>query len=239
MTSCTSRRNTRSRFVTCGNSMRNLNLIGPTQYKNLFKALDYYAKAGYNYVDVPWAVSREAILLTRPPSITTDPMHYVVDYHRADKWLDQRPGKMLYPVASAEPSFLQMKIDDPTFSGKLMALTPCFRNEPQIDELHQPYFMKVELINWDKTGREEMEKMIADARLFFEDQLWVAAIHNTDPDPIGIVAYDLVTSHSKIELGSYGIREHPKVGRWVYGTGLAEPRYSLALQKEPEIKAFF
>ena len=225
--------------------MSNLNLIGPTQYKNLFKALDYYEKAGYKYVDVPWAVSQEAVLITRPPHIQTPVFRYRVDYKgfvpehvgAACGYIEQ--GTDLCPVASAEQSFLQMKIDDPTFSGKLMALTPCFRNEPVIDELHQPYFMKVELINWDKTGREDMDKMIADARLFFEDQLWVAAIHNTDPDPIGIVAYDLVTTHSKIELGSYGIREHPKVGRWVYGTGLAEPRYSLALAKEPEIKAFF
>lgn len=207
--------------------MSNLNLIGPKQYKNLFKALDYYEKAGYKYVDVPWAVSREAILLTRPPCITVEPHSY------------EAGGKLIYPVASAEQSFLQMKMDDPKFSGKLMTITPCFRNESVIDELHQPYFMKVELINWDKTGREDMDKMITDARLLFEEQLWVDAIHNIDPDPIGIVAYDLVTMHSKIELGSYGIREHPSVGRWLYGTGLAEPRYSLALAKEPEIKAFF
>lgn len=32
-----------------------------------------------------------------------------------------------------------------------------------------------------------------------------------------------------IELGSYGIREH-KYLKWVYGTGLAEPRFSNVLQ---------
>jgi|SRR5271166_864410 len=219
--------------------MSSLKLIGPTQYKNLFDALDYYGRCGYKYVDVPWAVSREAILLTRPAHIKSEPMNYVVDYSQAGKWLDRRPGTKLFPVASAEQSFLQMKMDDPTFSGKLMAITPCFRNEPVIDELHQPYFMKVELINWDKTGREDMDKMIADARLLFEDNLYVDVIHNTDPDPLGVVAYDIVTAKTGIELGSYGIRKHPKVGTWLYGTGLAEPRFSIALDKEPPIEAFF
>jgi hypothetical protein len=207
--------------------MSSLKLNGPTQYKNLLRAIEYYERCGYKYVDVPWAVSREAILLTRPAHITVEPVNY------------EAGGVAIYPVASAEQSFIQMKMDDPKFSGKLMAITPCFRNEPVLDELHQPYFMKVELINWDKTEREDMDKMITDARLLFEDQLWMDVIHNTDPDPIGIVAYDLVTTHSKIELGSYGIREHSRVGRWLYGTGMAEPRYSLALAKEPEIPAFF
>jgi hypothetical protein len=136
---------------------------------------------------------------------------------------------------------LQMKLDNPSLTGKYVTMTPCFRNEPIIDELHQPYFMKVELINWEKTEIEDMNKMIADARLLFEQELWVDAVPNIDPDPIGIAAYDIITHHSEIELGSYGIRQHPKVGRWLYGTGLAEPRYSQAVEKEPvqEIKAFF
>jgi hypothetical protein len=200
-----------------------MRLVGPAQYKNLFHALDYYGRAGYTYIDAPWAISEEAVSITRPPWAAGHACQYEVG------------GKPLFPVASAEQSFLQMKMDDPNFGGKLMTITPCFRNEPVLDDLHQPYFMKVELINWDKTGREDMDKMIADSRLLFEEHLWVDVIHNADPDPIGIVAYDIVTTHTGIELGSYGIREHPKVGRWLYGTGLAEPRYSLALEKEPHL----
>lgn len=197
-----------------------MRLVGSEQYKNLFKALDYYKLAGYTYIDVPWAVSEEAVNITRPAWAVGDACKYSAG------------GNALFPVASAEQSFLQMKLDDPKFSGKLMTMTPCFRNEPVLDELHQPYFMKVELINWDKTGREDMDKMIADARMLFEEFLWVDAVHNTDPDPLGVVAYDLYASLSNIELGSYGIREHPKIGRWLYGTGLAEPRYSYALERE-------
>ena len=148
-------------------------------------------------------------------------------------------GQELCPVASAEQSFLQLKLDNPSFDGKCVAITPCFRNEPVLDDLHQPYFMKVELINWDNTEREDMDKMIADARLLFEQELWVDVVPNTDPDPIGIVAYDIVTTHTGIELGSYGIREAPKVGRWLYGTGLAEPRYSYAIEEEAPFRAVF
>lgn len=215
--------------------------IGPTQYKALFAAMDYYASCGYKYVDVPWVVSEKAVLLTRPPHIKTPVWGYNVDYkdYDPDLGLLKRKGKFLCPVASAEQSFLQMKLDDPKFGGKLMAMTPCFRNEPVLDELHQPCFMKLELINWDATGEEDLHKMIADARLWFESQLFVDVIPNIDPDPIGLKAYDIVTSKTGIELGSYGIRTHKKVGRWLYGTGHAEPRYSIAMEKEPAIEAFF
>jgi hypothetical protein len=210
--------------------------VGTEQhYKHLVEAIRYYEQCGFKWLDVPWAVSELAIYMTRPTWIVGDPPYYVSG------------GEDLFPVASAEQSFLQMQLDavakGERMTGSYVTMTPCFRNEPVIDELHQPYFMKVELISWDKTTREDMDKMIAGARLFFERSLWVDCVHNADPDPLGIVAYDLVTTHTGIELGSYGIREHPKVGRWVYGTGLAEPRFSYALEKEEpfnqKVEAFF
>jgi len=212
-----------------------INIVGPAMYNHLLKAVEYYAKCGFEYVNVPWTVSREAILMTRPPHVLGEPFSY------------NSGGVDHYPVASAEQSFLQMAMDNWKVNvrpvGSLCALTPCFRNEPVIDDLHQPYFMKVELISWDQTSHEDLTKMIAHARLLFEENLWVDCVPNTDPDPIGIEAYDLVTSHTGIELGSYGIREHPKVGRWLYGTGLAEPRYTYAIEKEEpfnqKIEAFF
>jgi hypothetical protein len=224
-----------------------MRFVGPDQYKRLLAAIDYYEKCGFKYINVPWAVGRDAILMTRPPSVKGEPFSYIVDNERSGKWLDARSGTRLYPVASAEQSFLQQQLDSITtgqrITGSFCAITPCFRNEPVVDDLHQPYFEKVELISWDHTTREDMDKMIAGSRLLFERDLWVDCVHNADPDPIGIVAYDLVTTHTGIELGSYGIREHPKVGRWVYGTGLAEPRYTYALEKEEpfnqKVEAFF
>ena len=210
--------------------------VGTLQYARMLEAREYYEACGFKYIDVPWAVSREAIMMTRPPWVTGEPFSY------------EAGGKLIYPVASAEQSFLQMQMD--AMEGRRLmydsycTITPCFRNEPVLDDLHQPYFIKLELISWDKTTPEDLGKMIAGARLFFEnehgghkaDDLWVDVVPNTDPDPIGIVAKDIVTKYTQIELGSYGIRSHPKVGRWLYGTGLAEPRYSYALEAEKAIR---
>jgi len=130
----------------------------------------FYERAGYHPLDVPWCVSDEAMNITRPVWAGTVNAAYIAG------------GKQQCPVASAEQSFLQLQLDSLAASGSLntgtyVAITPCFRNEPVIDELHQPYFMN-------------------------------------------------------IELGSYGIRKHPKVGTWVYGTGCAEPRLSYAIEQD-------
>lgn len=201
--------------------------VGTEQhYKHLIEAIRYYERCGYKWLDVPWAVSNEAVSITRPAHVKgRGEAHY------------QAGGLDLYPVASAEQSFLQMRMDNPYLMGKYVTMTPCIRNEPVLDDLHQPYFLKVELINWDATGHEDMAKMIADARMLFEGDLWVDCVENNDPDPIGIEAWDLVTARTGIELGSYGIREAEGVGRWVYGTGLAEPRYSYALEAEARWEA--
>jgi hypothetical protein len=199
----------------------------------LMDAREYYEKCGFKFIDVPWAVGRDAILMTRPPWVEGEPFSY------------EAGGNRLYPVASAEQSFLQMQMDaiaaGQPMTGSFCAITPCFRNEPVLNDLHQPYFMKLELISWDKTTFEDLNKMIAGARLYIENDeagLWVDVIQNTDPDPIGVAqAYDIVTNLQKIELGSYGIRQHPNVGRWVYGTGLAEPRYSYAIEVETALRS--
>jgi hypothetical protein len=207
-----------------------MRFVGTLQYARLLDAVEYYEKCGFQYIDVPWAVSREAILMTRPPHIQGEPFSYTVG------------GKILYPVASAEQSFLHLQLNaGGKQTGSFCTITPCFRNEPVIDNLHQPYFMKLELISWDKTTAEDLNKMITAARLYIENDdagLWVDVIKNDDPDPIARhQAYDIVSKHARIELGSYGIRQHEKVGRWLYGTGLAEPRYSYAIEVEEALKA--
>ena len=213
--------------------------VGSLQYARMLDAREYYEKCGFQYVDVPWAVGRDAILLTRPPQIKGEPFSYVVDHIR------QPPGIRLYPVASAEQSFLQMQMDaiaaGTRITGSFCTMTPCFRNELVLDELHQPYFFKLELISWDKTSPEDLSKMIAAARLYIEHDdpdIWVDVIKNNAVDPISVAQqYDLVGALTKIELGSYGIREHAKVGRWAYGTGLAEPRYTYVIEQERAAKA--
>jgi hypothetical protein len=211
--------------------------VGTLQMARLLDAREYYEQHGYKFVDAPWTVGREAILMTRPPWIGGEPFSYAAG------------GVFQFPVASAEQSFIQMQMDaiasGTRIEGSYCAITPCFRNESVLDDLHQPYFMKLELITWDG-GESDMDKMFKLARIWFErehpgdhpgDDLMTGAALNNDPDPLGVTqAYDIQTTRTRIELGSYGIREHAKVGRWAYGTGLAEPRYSYALEAEKAFK---
>lgn len=200
----------------------------------MLEAREYYESKGFAYIDVPWAVSREAIMLTRPPHVKGEPFSL------------EAGGKLLYPVASAEQSFLQMRLDGQLTSAAFQsycAITPCFRNEPVLDDQHQPYFMKLELISWVPSNGKiieqeiQMHRMIDDARKFFEAEgLETDIIANTEGlrDPLAVegLAYDITSYRTNVEVGSYGIREHASVGRWIYGTGIAEPRFSYALEVE-------
>lgn len=204
--------------------------VGAGQYRRLLHALEFYSLAGFTPIDVPWAVSRHAMDITRPPWAGPATMAYTAG------------GEELCPVASAEQSFLQMQLDarasGKEIEGKFVAITPCFRNEPKLDSLHRPYFMKVELIQWVTPGNESRKRtdlayMIGLALRFFGFYLKADFIENRDPDPIGLPdAYDIVSLAGRIELGSYGIRKHESVGEWIYGTGAAEPRLSFAIEKE-------
>jgi hypothetical protein len=207
-----------------------LRLCGPTQYRRLTDAMQYYERQGFKTIDVPWAVSKEAMDITRPTWAGDDTLQYMAG------------GIQLCPVASAEQSFLQLQLDarrntNSSLSGSYVAITPCFRNEPILDELHQPYFMKVELISWDRTDRDSLQAMLELASDFFSQWIDVDTVDNDDPDPIGEIAIDIIAKNTGIELGSYGIRNHPSVGRWLYGTGCAEPRLSVAFAAEWGAKA--
>lgn len=202
---------------------------GPEQFKRLLAACAFYQKRGYRYSEAPWAVDEEAMCITRPFHYRNLPtMSYRVNYHSNE-------GMVMCPVASGEQSFLHDQLHNEfKLMGRYVTLTPCFRNEEVIDALHRPYFMKVELIDWTDTTTEGLNKMIHDALKFFRDRgLPCKIVKNIDPDPIAIhQPYDIVSKKGHVELGSYGIREHSKVGRWVYGTGCAEPRLSQALDIE-------
>lgn len=202
-----------------------LRLCGPIQYKRLTDAMQHYERHGFKSIDVPWAVSKKTMDITRPPWAGEETLQYTAG------------GIQLCPVASAEQSFLQLALDSRSSTGagihgSYVAITPCFRNEPVLNDLHQPYFMKVELISWDRTDGQALQDMLDCAADFFSQWLDVDMVDNIDPDPIGEAAIDIIAKRTGIELGSYGIRNHPSVGRWLYGTGLAEPRLSVALKAE-------
>lgn len=212
--------------------------VGPEQYRRLLEAIRWYERCGFTYIDVPWCVSEQAMQITRP------------DWAKSSICTLIAGGQPMCPVASAEQSFLQMQMDaiasGVRMIGKFVTITPCFRNEPVLNDLHLPYFMKVELIDWgrekDAVDDSNLDYMIACATTFLRCHVPIKRIVNTEPDAIAIApshatgsGYDIVSKISEIELGSYGIREYPSVGRWVYGTGLAEPRMTYAIQNEEAI----
>jgi thiol-disulfide isomerase/thioredoxin len=122
--------------------------------------------------------------------------------------------KNKYLVASAEQSFISLLNNlDPNM--KYVACTPCFRDELVYDDFHQLYFMKIELF-----ALKQIEHL-AIAKKFFEKELSVYSdCIEEKQEEFGT---DLLVSG--IEIGSYYSREN-----YSCGTGLAEPRFSQAIE---------
>lgn len=183
--------------------------IGPNiSWKNLLKAIQLYEAAGFTYIEVPWLVSEKAIKST-------------FQGHQSPTLKD------LYAVGSAEQSFVQLQLDGKLPPGRYVTMTPCFRDEPVIDELHQNHFMKVEFYITDDTSQNMFEVYVKLARTLF------SALCETTPKIVKKNDGTLDIEINGIEVGSYGIREYEGT-TWVYGTALAEPRFTLALEKKNE-----
>lgn len=171
------------------------------QWERIFHALEFYSSVryGYTYVDVPWVVSQKSYDITKPPNVR-------------DLTVPAWHGCL---VASGEQSFYELLLRGQMIPDAVCA-TPCFRDEV-FDETHRPWFMKVELFSQTKSVPQVVDHAIT----FFsnyvtKDQIIVEKTH---------LGYDLtIDGH---EVGSYGERV---VGnhRWVYGTGIAEPRFTYA-----------
>jgi hypothetical protein len=176
--------------------------ITPEQLNRFADAQRYYEQLGYENLEVPWFISREATNSTIP--FGSSPIFTL---------FGDLPG-------SGEQSFLQMLLDGKFSTGKYQTITPCFRDEPVIDHLHRRAFLKLELI--DLTESRCSGVMLKEAQGFYERYISTKVKVNWD-------GYDLTTDEG-LELGSYGIRWY-KDFHWVYGTGLAEPRFSCALEQ--------
>ncbi len=179
---------------------------GKIDYIVLAQALSFYEGHGFYYLEVPWTVSAEAINQTLPAG------------KKPDLFLGSK-----YLVGSAEQSFIEYMLQKKTL-GKHCAITPCFRDDAE-DEWHQKYFMKLELYQFiakgtdPKIAERHLDRMITAAKEFFGRYISVRTQKTDD----GI---DIVCAASGVELGSYGIRYLKEGDGWVYGTGVAEPRFS-------------
>lgn len=177
----------------------------PINWEVIGESLSFYKKIGYQYIEVPWTVGEEALKTTLPPG---------------RKGIHCDDGAL---VGSAEQSFIQLMLDEKLQPGRYVAATPCFRDE-QSDTLHQRSFFKVELINFSREPmsltKELVWEMATNARTFFHQTQSKSLIFETE------VGLDIELNG--IEIGSYGYRNY-KNNHWIYGTGMAEPRFSQAV----------
>lgn len=131
-------------------------------------------------------------------------------------------------VASAEQSFLQLDKDGELPPGSWMALTPCYRDEPVLDEVHLPVFLKLELIRLSEESnfysKPDALWLANEMRRFFSEfyGMDTSVLETSD-------GYDVM--YDDLELGSFGVRKTMTGKSYVYGTGLAEPRASIALMR--------
>ena len=187
----------------------------PIRWHLLTDALAHYKNCGYQEAAVPWLVSKPAMQVTFPAR---------------DKVFAENNGgyETCYGdlVGSAEQSFIQMQIDGLLPPGRYVALSPCFRIEPEYDDLHFPYFAKTELYVTDDPTLSHLNKIIEEALAYFRslaDPRVEFTIEKTD------IGYDINANGT--EVGSYNRVEHQGV-TWLCGTAMAEPRFSTVCFKE-------
>lgn len=176
----------------------------------LAKAVDFYNKSSYFQVETPFAIPDFYHFYTKPHNDQT----FVLN----DGMFEQNKHEL---VGSAEQGFIFLLLNNQLdLSKKLFSVTPCFRAD-NYDKLHQPWFMKLELFHYS-SNENDLMNMLQLAKSFYEKQSDV---------PVNIIqtgnnAYDLEMNN--IEVGSYGFRSVEDY-TFIYGTGLALPRFSIVL----------
>ncbi len=186
-------------------------------YDLIGRAVEHYASDGFTQIESPWLVSKEIAAITTPPEAST----YIVQ-----KDSEQKQKAF---VASGEQSLLYLiNKGYLSRSGLLQTVTPCMRNDA-FDETHMKYFVKLELMRFsmddDLNGDEPVLELVDSAQRFFRKHTASTRIINTR-DETGYISYDIMLDD--VEVGSYGYRSC-RFCNWIYGTGLAEPRFSRML----------
>lgn len=178
-------------------------------YLRLSDASKFYKKSGYEIVDLDRISLEQTITMISS----------------SDGGIVSR--QIGHLTGSAEQAFLHMANNLDLAPGKYQSTNPCFSLEPNPGPFHQFYFMKNELF-WNEpgVGIKEWSHMVSDSVSFFSSFLEVEVVST------GKYKCDIVSKGKQIELGSYGISEHLGMGRWIYGTGCAEPRLTKAIEEE-------
>jgi len=183
--------------------------ISSSGWQRLTTALEFYENCGYTYSSVPWLVDRHTSILTCPDTGRL----MGVPYH----------GDL---VGSAEQGFLELNLSQSP--GSYVALTPCFRDEGrEFGPTHRYTFMKVELFRNDEVDADSLMDVMTSAiqcmQMFLDPEDEANLVTVATPEGFDI-------NLNGLEVGSYGIRTVPW-GKYIYGTGLAEPRFELAMNR--------
>lgn len=176
-------------------------------YKLIDNSIEYYVRNDFERIETPWLVTEYVDSITRPKDV--DPYHVI--------------NKNKNLIASGEQGFLYLYLKEYLPLGRFQTTTPCFRND-SFDLTHTKYFIKNELIDTKDVTKDNLYNIIEISKKFF-DSLFMYKKTEVIETKVG---YDIVIDN--IELGSYGIRECEFI-KWIYGTGLAEPRTSKLIKK--------
>lgn len=186
-------------------------------YKRLVSAIDFYSSKGFKYIDLDWTIPSDISEITKPVECK--------DTYIGNKVL----------VGSAEQTFMTMLMSGELEPGRYCGLTPCFRDD-SVDEFHNKYFMKLELIDTKDVDEASLMDIIKICEEYFSKYMYVEVIpviNHYNHKVIDTHTYDIQDIRCGIEIGSYGIRQFDNY-KWIFSTGLAEPRFSkvLALQNK-------
>jgi aspartyl-tRNA synthetase len=184
-------------------------------YKMIGHAVTYYEAEGFQRIEAPWLVTKEIADITAPTGASS----YLVQK-------DNETKQKVF-VASGEQSLLY--IINKGFlpgTGRYQTITPCMRNDP-FDETHTKYFMKLELMHYsteqDLSNDRHLARMVDAAMSYFSTHVSDADLQVVVTSAAEGLSYDIMLDG--VEIGSYGHRSC-LFCNWVYGTGLAEPRFS-------------
>jgi hypothetical protein len=192
-----------------------LAVFDPSALGRLQWIMDWWQRQGLRWVNLPWWVPESCIAHTRPPNVCLP-----------------EPATHEGPlVASGEQAFLWLDAEDrlPSHEMGYIGWTPCFRHEPVYDATHHHGFLKAELFIplGNRDPRAQLDFLMARVEGSWRDcaQAEGRPLPTLDRAVTGPLSQDWLLRG--VELGSYGVRERMKgKGLYLYGTALAEPRWS-------------
>lgn len=179
-------------------------------YSKLSHAVLVAQSLGFKKVEVNWIIPGYIGDITRPENAHRISVRSEETHHNGEL------------IASGETGLVHDRGKYTEPDQRLMTVTPCFRSEPYYTHgLYEPWFMKLELMIANPTDDlKAATEVMSVAKTIMGT--WTRKLV-FDP-----VVGDLMLND--IEVGSYGIRGYEDF-RWAYGTGLAEPRFTYALEK--------